>query len=99
MVSKPNIETTSDAAIESLWALGRDGMLWQINPLNSSAAPVLPLDELPQRERRLLQRHMLLRWSRPRTSPEKNNVTEGSVADKHAGSGVHHRIPHLDETL
>lgn len=53
---------------ESLWALGTDGMLWQINPFNCSAAPVLKLDELPLQERRNLQRHMLLHWSKPRAT-------------------------------
>lgn len=65
MASKCNIDIVPKAPVESLWALAADGMLWQINPLSCSAAPVLFLDELPQRERRKLQHHMLLRWSRP----------------------------------
>lgn len=72
MVSKCNIDAMPKGPVESLWALAADGMLWQINPVSCSAAPVLYLDELPQRERRSLQHHMLLRWSRPLTLMQEN---------------------------
>ncbi len=56
MTKKPRkIEQTC----ESLWAISTEGIIWQINPLNRSAAPVIHLDELSAEDRQSFERYVM----------------------------------------
>lgn len=49
-------------ADETLWAISKEGVIWQINPLSRYAAPVLHLDELPPDDRQSLRHYMMQCW-------------------------------------
>lgn len=57
----------------SLWAVSDDGLLWQINPVNQRASPVLHLaDMAPEPRQKLLQQvvHMWVELCAEETCPK-----------------------------
>ena len=50
---------TSTQLSESLWAISTEGTIWQINPLNRCAAPVLHLDDLSCEVRQSFKRYVM----------------------------------------
>ena len=58
---------------ESLWAISREGVIWQINPLSRYAAPVLHLDELAPHDRQNLRHHLMRCW-RERGDPSPPDI-------------------------
>lgn len=62
MTEKPPEIPGREFIAESLWAISNEGTIWQINPVNRDAAPVLHLDELTARERLSFQHYVMKGW-------------------------------------
>lgn len=69
---EPKFATEDDC--DSLWAISKEGTLWQINPTNLKAEPVMHLLDLSPVARVRLQAYMVQRWTQspppPVMSPE-----------------------------
>lgn len=75
MTEKPPGTPGREFVTESLWAISNEGTIWQINPVNGDAAPVLHLDELTARERLSFQRYVMQGWEgKPRRASIPDEV-------------------------
>lgn len=62
---------------DSLWAVSREGVLWQINTRNCQAAPVAPASQLPAQDLKTLQQEMIHLWQAVTQPPAtKEPVTQ-----------------------